>query len=387
MHLHYLTDEKKRVKATFERTPETFFVEEIMKDGHVLSIGQPFSLPDNGKDYLYIVVEKKNWATIELVKEMAKRLRISAKRFSFAGNKDKKATTIQLISIRYGTREMVEKLRIRDVDIRGCWYSDRAIMLGDLLGNRFRIIFDKDDAMIDEIYSDMEGVFPNYFGEQRFGSVRRNTHLIGEAIVRNEMRRAVEIYLMEGDDEYRKRLAEERDFGKALNYFPKYMRFERLILSHLAKHPRDYVNALRKLPRQLLLMFVHAFQAYLFNLVLSDRVKEKAFEPEKGEFYCSSNHGFPDLEKKGEKKKGFLVGHVIGYRIEPSERELDLLERFYIKPQDFKIKSLPEASSPGAYRLLLSPVIGFSHDANIISFSLPSGAYATAFLREFLKEE
>ena len=387
MQLSYLTDKEKRIEAKFEKTPKTFFVEEIMKDGQVLSIGQPFSLPDNGKEYLYVVVEKRNWATIELVKEMAKRLRISAKRFSFAGNKDKKATTIQLLSIRYGNKEIVERLRIRDVDIRGCWYGDKPIMLGDLLGNKFRVIFDRDDDRIDEIYSNLNGVFPNYFGEQRFGSVRKNTHLIGEAIVRNEMRRAVEIYLMDGDDEYRKRLAEERDFKKALSYFPKYMRFERLLLSHLAKHPMDYTNALRKLPRQLLLMFVHAFQSYLFNIVLSERVREKAFEPEEGEFYCGSKCAFPDLKKKGNKQDGFLVGLVIGYKIEPSERELDLLERFYIKPQDFKIKSLPEASSPGAHRLLLSPVIGFSHKDNLISFSLPSGAYATAFLREFLKEE
>ncbi len=377
---------RSKINASFRKTPQTFFVEEILSTGTRLKLGEKYEEKDEEGEYLKLVVEKRNWATIELAKEMAKRLKISAKRISFAGNKDKNATTIQLFSIYRGTREMVENLTIKDVAIRGAWRAKEPVKLGELLGNHFHVVFSREDERVWKIYKELEGVFPNYFGAQRFGSPRPITHLIGEALVKNEMRRAVELYLMEGDDPYRKRLAEERDFKKALHYFPKHMRFERTLLGHLSQHPRDYTNALRKLPRQLLLMFVHAFQAYLFNLTLSERLEEGPLEKEEGEYYCGQNQfDFPDLEKRAE--RGYLVGKVLGYDIKPNEREREILERFEITPQNFKIKSLPEASSPGTRRLLLAPILQFQAKGQEISFALPSGSYATALLREFLKAE
>ena len=44
-------------------------------------------------------VEKTNWDTHHLVREMSRRLRISQKRFGWAGTKDKRAVTSQRISI------------------------------------------------------------------------------------------------------------------------------------------------------------------------------------------------------------------------------------------------------------------------------------------------
>ena len=36
---------------------------------------------------------------------------------------------------------------------------------------------------------------PNYFGWQRFGKPRTNTHLVGEALIHNDLKEAVRLYI------------------------------------------------------------------------------------------------------------------------------------------------------------------------------------------------
>ncbi|VVB98304.1 putative tRNA pseudouridine synthase D [uncultured archaeon] len=210
-------------------------------------------------------------------------------------------------------------------------------------------------------------------------------------LVQSDLRGAVESYLMghEGETnsyavEARKKLAEDKDYRKALGYFPKHLRLERLMLIHLAEQPYDHANALRGLPRQILLLFVHAFQSHLFNIMLSERLAEGELRPEEGEYCCGEKYGFPDLEKKTG--TGWTAGRLIGYETELNEREKELLERFNVRKEDFKMRALPEINSKGTYRTLLSPMKDFEYKDNVFAFSLPSGSYATSALREFIKD-
>ena len=152
----------------------------------------------------------------------------------------------------------------------------------------------------------MNGKFPNYFGEQRFGSTRKNTHRIGERIVKGDFEGAVTEYLTNSDGEKndsastaRKQLLETEDYAAALKNFPKHLRLERSMLAHLAETPEDYIGALRRLPRNILLMFVHALQSYIFNICISERIKNGEISCEEGEYFCGENEfGFPDINKK-----------------------------------------------------------------------------------------
>ncbi|MBI4399182.1 tRNA pseudouridine(13) synthase TruD, partial [Candidatus Micrarchaeota archaeon] len=240
---------------------------------------------------------------------------------------------------------------------------------------------------------ELNGVTPNYFGEQRFGSVRKNTHLVGREILVGNFKGAVLNYLTftnneENEDAViaRKELASDLDYSKALKDFPRHLKYEKIILNHLAKNPNDFVNSLRKLPRGLLLMFVHAYQSYIFNVLLSKRISTGNLKPEEGEYTCALNdYGFPDLEKKT--KKGFLVGKLIGYESSLNEVEKELFEKEAIDKEMFKIKSLPEISSKGSFRTLLTPLKDFNYKVDeelILSFSLQAGSYATVVLREFI---
>jgi tRNA pseudouridine13 synthase len=373
--------------------PESFMVEEILPDGTILEVDREVAFPDREGKFLHFVLQKRNWTTEKAIRLIASRLKISVKRFNYAGNKDKVAITTQRVSAFALKKEELLSKNFPDIKINGTWYEEEKVRLGGLLGNRFTIRIEDGGKMdnVKKIYDELGGKFPNYFGEQRFGSGRKNTHKVGLSILKNRFEEAAWIFLTdcEGEKnekarEARMRLKEEQNFSKALQYFPKHLHLERKLLEHLAKNPNDFVNAFRKIPRFTLLLFVHAFQSHLFNLELSERIRNKDFEAKENEYYCGENfYGFPDLERKQE--KGWLVMNVLGYESKLNEYEEGLLEKFGITKEAFAIRSFPEISSKGSRRTAFSPFKDFSFSDSVFRFSLPKGSYATSALREFLK--
>ncbi len=396
--LSYLSSKSKHVNCAIKQEVSDFVVEEIMQDGTILECNKSIERANNGNQFVHFVLQKEDWSTTDAARKIASYLHISPKRINYAGTKDKRAITTQLMSAFGVKKESILGLKINGIKILGAWNSNIKMDLGVLLGNRFKIKVsgNVNRNIVNEIFSELNGEFPNYFGPQRFGGSRENTHIIGEMLLRSELRNAAETYLMDSSNETnayaiaaRKQLREEKDYKKALVYFPKHLKLERLMLSHLAKYPNDYGGAFRKLSRQILLLFVHAFQSYLFNITLSERLAEGKLKLEEGEYYCESpqvrgNLDFPNLNKKTNKRH--IVGKIIGYETELNERENEILERFDIRKIDFKIRALPEINSKGTYRVLLAPLKNFGYQNNIFTFSLPSGSYATSALREFIKD-
>ncbi len=347
--------------------PEDFIVEEITPEGLILEIGMiPKEIKGNG-NYLICCLEKKDWDTILAIKKIAKKLGISKKRIGFAGTKDKRAWTTQRISIWNIAPEIVKNLRIKDIRIVPLEFSDKKVELGDLWGNRFtiKVYASNHPIKIDE--------FPNYFGEQRFGSKRRITDLVGEAIIQRDFKKAAWLYLTHTGEhenlevkEARERLKKEQDFKSALKYFPRYLKHERTMLAHLSKYPNDYVNAFRKLPKNMLIMFAHSFQARLFNEFLDKMIK-------RGVRY----------------KYGPLFGYE--YKI-TNDLEKEILEKYGLKLSDFRIREFPEMSSRGEKRKCFAKVYDFKVIESgknwwKIRFSLEKGCYATVALRYMFKEE
>lgn len=362
-----------------------FIVEEIGTDGTILEVDKPIKKEGKEGNFVHFVLQKENLTTLECMKYVGKQLKIGRKRFSYAGTKDKKALTTQLVSCYGIKKEDVERLNIRGIKINGCWNWNEKIRLGDLLGNRFRIRLNAEN--IERQLNDVKRTFPNYFGPQRFGTTGI-THKVGELMVRDRMKDACMLYLTHTEEETnekareaRKILKETENLKEALNTFPKYLMHERTIINWLSKYPNDYTNAMRKLPRGLLLLFVHSFQSYIFNTLLRERITEGELRIEEGEYCCGNNgYGFPNVMKK--QNNGWVVSKIIGYDSKVNERERMILDELGIKKEDFKIKSMPEISSKGSYRTLFAPVKDLSWLNGWISFSLPAGSYATVFLRE-----
>ncbi len=399
--------------------PEDFVVEEL-------------SLPPQrveGGRYVAARVRCRNWETNRLVRELSRAMGISRRRIQFAGTKDKRGVKIQLLTF-LASEDQVAGISLRDFEVLEKYPTDRPLELGHLLGNRFEIRLRGAggtdpaglEAAIGAVTAELDaaGGFPNFFGIQRFGALRPVTHKIGERLVRGDIEGAVMAYVgapneseEPGVQEARARIERERDFAAAVDYFPPHLAFERSLLHHIQLHPGDWAGALRRLPPNLLMMFVHAFQSCLFNRVLSRRIGAglPLDEPVEGDVVLPADElGRPDhdhginveshnigrVRRKVREGKAFVSGVLFGSETSFSPGPMGELERAVVdeakvRHLDFQVPELPEVSSKGTRReLLIRPgdrQISLEEGAVAFRFFLPRGCYATSLLREYMKGE
>jgi len=411
----FYTQDIPGIGGKLRKTPEDFVVDEISV------------LPPPSPDGKYVIarVWHRNWEMNRLVRRLSSNLKMSRSRVGFAGTKDGRAVATQLMSFNAPIEE-VRALSIPDVKIVEAYAARRMVEIGDLIGNTFAIKVSDIDNQVDirgtcdavRARLDALGGFPNFFGTQRFGSVRPITHLIGKDLIRGDFEGAVMRYVANPMDEEdseanqaRRTLQETGDFERALREFPKKLTFERTMINRLNETPGDYLGALRTIPRNLLMMFVHAYQSFLFNRILSERIRRDIpiNEPVIGDLVLPLNKlGLPDhddpilvtkdnLEKavrNSREKKAFVSGMLYGTESRFAEGPMGVIEKEVIGREDignmdFQIVGLREASSKGTRREILATYkdlnMGVEEGAATFSFSLNKGCYATAFLREYMK--
>jgi tRNA pseudouridine13 synthase len=189
------------------------------------------------------------------------------------------------------------------------------------------------------------------------------------------------------------------------------MSFEKAILNHLVKHPDDHIGALEQLPFNLLMMFVHGYQSYLFNRILSERIRRglPLSMPIAGDVVMAvGKDGLPDdrhfvpvtgdnLDKVGKQVlggKAFVSGVLFGSEStlaggEMGEIEKSVVESEGLRPHDFTLPAMPRLSSKGTRRPLAMPLprmdVKPSDKTVEMKFELSKGCYATILLREFMK--
>jgi len=434
--IRYYWTKSEGIGGIIKKRFEDFIVEEIMPSGKVLSVreGGDWLREEAGEEkglWTHFVLVKKGIDTISAVRRIAEALNVHLDFFGFAGTKDASSWTAQRACVWKVSPEKLVKIKVRDLEIRSPIQALRSIGLGNLWGNRFQVTirnipYDVSETkkMLEEVLGEIgerEGI-PNYFGHQRFGIKRPITHLVGRAIVKGDFKDAVMMFLCkeisgnrnEIGASFRKDLEDSLDFDSALKNFPRGLYYERVMLRHLSKRPRDFINALRRLPKSLLKMFIHAYQSYLFNEYLSRRIEEDLHftEPMKGDLIIGSeaekiHHKSVSvyMGKIGGHFKERILAPLIGYKIKlpggkSGEFLQEILEKEDISLTDFKIGKMPDISSKGNYReifmVMEKPVIickmeqleiNPPHTLLSIDFSLRSGQFATVFLRELMKTD
>ena len=370
----------------------------------------------NGKHQI-VKIKANNWDTNVLVKELSRKLNIGQKSIGFAGTKDKRAITTQHFSVKT-SRENLSAINLENIELEFLHSSIKPIRLGNLVGNKFKIkvTSSSNNDHITNIFSELEGFFPNYFGIQRFGAVRPITHIVGEKIVQGDYEGAVLDYLTLGSPNFgghegREYLSETKDFTKSLEKFPPHMLFERQLLGHLSRNKGDYTGAILQLPESLSKMLVHGYQSLIFNKVLDMRIKEgmDACLPQIGDYVMPADgYGGPDqrvtievternqskLSKRCREGKAWVAGLLPGANSNFSkgrqgELEKEVMNAFGVEFKDFIIDEIPELSSYGMYRPLFQKYndieVDYDSDNPVFSFWLHKGTYATSFLREIMK--
>jgi tRNA pseudouridine13 synthase len=426
------------IQGVIKKTSSDFIVKEVLVDGSIAQLVGPIASPVLGSSpvkqpYLLCILVKRNWDTLIAVKKIAGQMGIDPARIDIAGIKDSKAKTAQHITIEGGSVESVSKVNIKDIEVHPAGYFRDKMSSYFLLGNNFDITIraiptekPKLEQQIAETTKQLNGFggIPNFFGHQRFGTSRSITHLVGKAIVKGNLEEAAILFLAKhSQDEHpesmkaRINLESTRDFGQALNDFPKQLRFERSMLIHLSEDPKDFVGSFRRLPIKLRILFVQAYQSYLFNLFLSKRILsglqlnvavsgdyvlnvERSGLPMVHTGKVVNADQLPQTNKLVQAGKMRVALPMVGFRQKSSQGKMGEIEEEImlseeLKTQDFAVDAMPEVRCAGGLRAVLSPILDLKQgraeaetEKNLkidLEFTLMKGSYATVLLRELMK--
>ncbi|NYB27150.1 MAG: tRNA pseudouridine(13) synthase TruD [Methanobacteriaceae archaeon] len=393
---------------------EDFYVEEI-----------PESKPTGTGPNTWIFIEKIGRNTLDVVLDIAREYKLSRKRMGFAGMKDKAAVTRQWICVSNMEPENLQELeeKLYNVKILEITRNEKKLRIGQLLGNKFKILIrntpdpEKDAITTQEILTKLtETGVPNYYGWQRFGKKRPNTHVVGKFLVQNDLKGAVDSYIGNPYPEESEHIQNARqlyDEGKYLEAYesmPAGMRYEKMMLRELMREYKkkqklddnSYMKALRSLPKPLSRMFVHAYQSYLFNWVVSERAKLGVDKYVEGDILIDNDehliHEFnpEDVQEQIKDFQAHPTAPLYGTKVPLAEGEIGEIERRVLaeedlKLEDFTVPKMPKLGSHGLRRAVRFKVWDTTAECTdegvLLGFSIPKGCYATAVLREVMKKD
>jgi tRNA pseudouridine13 synthase len=249
-----------------KRIPEDFQVEELTD----LS-----SLAPSGRYRVYRLT--KRWiGTLEAIDVILRRWRLPRHRVSFAGLKDFHGVTQQYLTIDRGPPRDLHDERI---DLTYLGRSASPFRSQDVTGNRFRIVLrEMSEPEVERVGQALDqvshGGVPNYFDDQRFGSVGESGEFIAQAWCRGDYERTLWLALADPNEHDTPREREQKRWLRehwgdweqckpVLTGSPRYR-----IVSYLVDRPGDYRRAITLLDVDLRSLYVAAFQSSLWNRLL-----------------------------------------------------------------------------------------------------------------------
>ncbi|NOY13581.1 MAG: tRNA pseudouridine(13) synthase TruD, partial [Deltaproteobacteria bacterium] len=126
--MSWLTAELPGTGGVYKEYPEDFQVEEI-----------PLYPCCGDGEHLYLWIEKEGISTRELLGQLSRGLQLNERELGYAGLKDARARTRQMISIPAGRADRLTGLQLRKARILRQERHSNKLRLGHLAGNRFTI--------------------------------------------------------------------------------------------------------------------------------------------------------------------------------------------------------------------------------------------------------
>ena len=372
----------KKFTSILKVRPEDFVVEEIL-DLPPLGDKGPFS---------YYRLKKRNINTLNAIDLIQKYWKIPRSRIGFCGLKDKRAVTVQYLSIEDGPEK---NLQLPNFTLEYLGKTEKPLSLGDAKGNLFTITLRSVNPKIIvkrlEIIKDIG--FANYFGEQRFAP----DLYMKKPFVKIALEKGLEEALKEYFCQHPSRGSLlKRLWGKWEEFFKRAAHLspieKRVLLTYIKKG--DAEKAFRVFPKHLKLLFLFSYQSLLWNRVLANFLRKYSnyyevefVRKEKIAFYKELN---PLLKEYIDLQLPFISEEVFEWKgPEEFKREIlrviqqENLEALFNKEiADLKI------FNPGARKIIVFPenlkILEIDKSRVRFKFFLPSGSYATIFMLKLL---
>ncbi|KAL8409038.1 hypothetical protein RB594_007471 [Gaeumannomyces avenae] len=263
--------------------------------------------------YLHFTLYKENKDTMDAINHIARLIKVKASNFGFAGTKDRRAATVQRVSV--WNKDISDLVSLNDkmtgIRVGDFAFQKKPMQLGQHGGNQFVIAIKNVQLTRGGNFSIAHRLrmteycvqfaldnivrtgFINYFGLQRFGTHAIGTQEIGMKILREDFTAAVDgilhvdpdlsLAIASGNSEARfhkdefdraRAIAIWKMSGKAeaaTRVLPKKYAAENSLIRHLGKAPNDHCGAILSITRGLRQLYCHAYQSYIWNYAASKR--------------------------------------------------------------------------------------------------------------------
>jgi len=373
---------------------------------------EPLYTPSGEGTHTYFLIEKSGISTLQAVNVMATALNVGRRDIGFAGMKDAHAVARQWLSVEHVAPKIIEGLELPRIRVLDVTRHTNKLRLGHLRANRFVVkVRQTEPQRVSEVQAALDELarrgVPNYFGPQRFGT-RGTTWEIGQAIVQNQPDRALDVLLgrpTPADHGAIRRARKLYDLGKyadAVRQWPGVFADERRALRVLAR-TGNRRRAWGAVGRRTKLFYLSAYQSYLFNQVVAQRLPHGLDHLWEGDLAWIHAKGavFQVLDPVVEQPRADAfeispTGPLFGNRMSspsghPAEMEARVLAAQGLPPAAFSTG--PGRSQGGRRPLRFRPEMGNiqlgADDGGPyleLRFTLPPGCYATCLLRELFSQ-
>lgn len=406
----YLTSDLPGIGGVLRSRWEDFLVEE-----------SPLYEPCGEGEHAYLFVEKHGMSTLEMVGAIAEHFGVRRADIGFAGLKDKRAITRQVVSVHIPGRrvESFPMLRHERLSILWADHHTNKLRRGHLRGNRFSIrvrgVGIADALTAQRVLSRLavSGV-PDRFGPQRFG-ITGDNHRIGAAMLRGEWSEALALLLGPSPNPtdplraMRAAFAEGR-YDAAFEACPRVYRAEQRALCALASGA-DAERAFAAIDSVSREFYVSGFQSAVFNAVLDARLDDGTWNQltegdvamrvtSRDEFLVTAAElAKPDLDARVRSGELSPTGPMWGPAMrvplgEPGRIEREALEKTGVGATELErfgssFRGLVEGARRPMRVAVIDPEVESGADGNgpfvRCAFELPRGAFATVVMDEVMK--
>jgi tRNA pseudouridine13 synthase len=236
-----------------------------------------------GGPYALYRLSKRGLGTPEAIEAIVRRWALARDQVSFGGLKDRHAVTVQHVTIRQGPRRNLKQTSFELAYLGQC---PRPFSSKDIAANAFVVVLrdlsDEEDAGVaGALDAAVRQGVPNYFNEQRFGSLGASGEFAAQPWCGGDYERALWLFLADPNPHDRPRQRSER--SSIREHWGDWARIAselgrspaRNVVGFLAGRPTDFRGAIAHVRQDLRSIALAAFQSFLWNEWLAALVREQ----------------------------------------------------------------------------------------------------------------